>query len=281
MATSHILGMILAITSAAVWGSGDFCGGIATRRSSQLQVLTLSALSGLVILLGLLAASGMSIPTSRGALWAILAGISGALGIAMLYRALSVGRAATVAPLAAVIGATLPVIFSLLTVGIPPLGQQVGFVIAILGIWLVTSVNNGTPADSLSGTRLAVLAGIGFGGFFIFIAKTDQGTVLAPLIIARCAMLLIAVLITVLAGERLPKLNSNPIALLAGALDVGANVAYLLAVQFTRLDVAAVLSSLYPVMTVLLARTLTHEQVTRVQWAGVGLCFSAIALIAL
>jgi drug/metabolite transporter (DMT)-like permease len=126
---------------------------------------------------------------------------------------------------------------------------------------------------------LAFLSGIGFGGFFVFIAQVDREQVFAPILVARIVTLGIAFLMLKLHHISTPRLTSNPIALLAGVLDTGGNVFYLLATQFTRMDVAAVLASLYPASTVILATIILKERVTRTQWIGVSVCLMAVVLI--
>jgi len=113
------LGVIVALCSACVWGTGDFCGGRASTRMDSFQVLCLSALSGIVMLVALALATGESVHADRGMLWAAAAGLCTAVGIAALYRGLSIGNAATVAPMAAVTAALLPVVFGAATAGLP------------------------------------------------------------------------------------------------------------------------------------------------------------------
>jgi drug/metabolite transporter (DMT)-like permease len=128
---------------------------------------------------------------------------------------------------------------------------------------------------------LAVLAGIGFGGFFILLAQFETEAVFAPLLISRSGTVLVALVLLGLTGLKVPEPRSNPVTLLAGVLDTGGNIFYFLALQFARLDVVAVLVSLYPAATVILARMILKEKVTRPQWLGVGLCLTAITLIIL
>lgn len=281
MISGDWLGILFALTSAMVWGSGDFSGGLATRRNSQFQVLALSALSGLLLLVLFAALWGEAWPSARGFVWAGLAGAAGALGIAALYRGLSQGNAATVAPTAAVLGAVLPVVFGILLEGWPSLTRLAGFGLAIPGLGLVSMTSSPGGGPARQSFFLAVLAGVGFGGFFILIAQVEPGPVFTPLVVARSVALSIALLLLLARRTPLPALTANPIALLAGLLDAGGNIFYLLARQFTRLDVAAVLSSLYPAATVLLARLLLQETVSRPQALGALLCLLAAALIAL
>lgn len=275
----NFLGIFLALTSAFVWGSGDFSGGLATRRSHQFHVLALSTLSGIVVLLVFAGLWREALPSPRSDIYAMLAGVSGALGIAALYRALSLGNTAIVAPTAAVIGAALPVGFGILTAGMPSAPRLVGFVLAFLGIWLVSQSSTPSKVMLQRDFALACMAGVSFGGFFILIAQVEAGKVFMPLVVSRCMEFATALILLRLYRMPMPALNSNPTALLAGVLDVGGNIFYLLAKQYTRLEVAAVLASLYPVITVLLANLVLKEKVSLSQWLGVGVCLAAIALI--
>ena len=279
MLPSNILGILFALTSAIVWGSGDFTGGYATRRSSQYQILAVSALSGLIVLVIAALISRETFPSVRGALWSMLAGASGALGIAAFYRALSIGHNATVAPTAAVIGAIFPVVFNIFTVGFPSTIQMIGFGLAFAGIWLVSTNQSSDVAVPRQAFVLACLAGIGFGGFFISIGQVDQGKIFTPLIIARSLTFCTGIVLIKLNRQIIPALTANPLALLAGVLDAGGNLFYILAKQFTRLDIAAVLASLYPASTVILAAIILKEKITHLQVIGVLVCLGAIGLI--
>jgi drug/metabolite transporter (DMT)-like permease len=279
MVPTNIIGIFFAISSAAVWGSGDFSGGQAARKSHQYQVLMLAALSGMVVLIFCAILRGESIPSRHSILWAAMAGSAGALGMAALYRALSLGHTASVAPTSAITCAALPVLFGLITAGLPKTTQLLGFAVAFIGIWLVSRSTSAEEQTFREGMALAFLSGIGFGGFFIFIALVDKGQVFIPVLVARTITLVIALIMLGLKRIRLPSLTSNPIALVAGALDTGGNIFYLLATQFTRLDIAALLSSFYPAMTVILARIILKEDVSRPQWMGIVLCLIALMLM--
>jgi drug/metabolite transporter (DMT)-like permease len=277
--SANWLGILFGLTSAGIWGSGDFSGGRAARRSHPFQVLALSALAGITILLGCGLLWHETLPSLSGIGWAMLAGAAGTLGLASLYRALSMGHAATVAPTSAVISALLPVGFGILTAGVPSAARLAGFALALLGIWLVSRPAQPDHAVSPQGFLLACLAGVGFGTFLILIVQIEPGHVFLPLVVARCMQLGIVLILLRASRRPLPALASNPIALLAGILDAGGNVFYMLSQHYTRLDVAAVLSSLYPAPTVLLAWIILKEKVSRPQWAGVVVCLAAIVLI--
>ena len=277
----HVLGVLLALSSAVVWGSGDFSGGLATRRLDAFKVLAIVSLVGVVLLATIALIVGEPVPRMMTVFWAAAGGLAGALGIAALYKGLSLGNAAGVAPLSAVIGAVLPVAFGSATEGLPRATQFAGIVIAIIGIWLVTRVPDGARGMTRREVLLSVLAGSGFGCFFILIAQVPDGEIFAPLVVARAASLAAGVAVLVVRRQSVGIAAIRPIVVLAGILDAGGNVLYLMAKQFTRLDVAAVLASLYPATTVILARLILKENVSRPQWAGVAVCIIAVALIAL
>jgi drug/metabolite transporter (DMT)-like permease len=234
---------------------------------------------GLALLVGMAVARREPLSAPDDLIWAAAAGLAGATGLTAQYRALAVGRMGIVAPVAAVLGATVPVIFGAVAEGLPNAFKLAGFGLAILGVWLISRARTGSGrADGLG---LAVIAGLGFGLFFILIDQVSEDAVFWPLIAARVASL-VAMLTVALCSRRmgLPTRNALPVVLLAGTLDVGGNTFFLLASQSGRLDVASVLSSLYPAVTVILARAILKEHVTRVQGVGIAAALVAIPLIA-
>jgi drug/metabolite transporter (DMT)-like permease len=272
------LGHALALMSALVWGTADFVGGFAVRRASPFQVLVWSAISGMVLLLAGALLTGEPLPPANAAAWAAASGVAGALGISCLYSGLARGRVATVAPTAGVVTAALPVVVSLVMGGAPGATQLAGFACAALGIWFVARVPGGSDSGP-SGFGLAVLAGIGFGGFLVLIARVPPDLVFVPLAISRSLALAVALAATAVRREGVPPPAASPLAFLAGTLDASGNIFYVLARRSIRLDVAAVLSSLYPAATVLLAWLLSREAISRTQWLGAALCAVAVALI--
>jgi drug/metabolite transporter (DMT)-like permease len=273
-----LLGILCALAAAAVWGAGDLGGGLAARKLHQFQVLALSAASGIVLLVICWIARGEVIPPANAVMWSVLAGLSGACGIAALYHGLSLGNAALVAPTAGVVGALLPVTVTIVRQGLPTGMQIAGFACAIAGIWLVSKSSRMT-AESLRGLRIAVFAGFGLGGFLVLIAQVPDNLAFGPLTVARSVAFLVGLGSMSVRRLPFPGWSSNPIAVGTGVLDAAGTVFYVFARQYTRLDVAAVLSSMYPVSTVLLARVLLKEHVTFAQGVGVALCLAAVALI--
>lgn len=278
---TNLLGIMMAFVSALVWGSADFTGGMATRRRDQYQVLVLSALSGLGILVIAALIFRESFPTWNGVFWAALAGLSGTVGIAALYKGLAIGESAVVAPTSAVIGAGLPVAFGFLIDGLPDPLRLIGFLLAFVGIWIVSQTSTEKTGEHRKGFMLAVIGGLGFAGFMICMSRVDSAKVFTPLIVSRVMVLAGAWLMLKLTKKSFPSVRGNWISMLAGVLDAGGNIFFMLAKHFTRLDTAVVLSSLYPAATVILTGLILKERISLKQWGGVIICLAAIILITL
>lgn len=275
----EILGILFALMAAATWGTGDFSGGVAVKGTDQFRVVFVMVIPGILILALLAVAFHEPLPSSRDVLWSAGAGTCGALGIAALYRGLSIGSAATVAPTAAVLGAGLPMAFGSLLIGLPGPARMAGFLLAMAGIWLVSRTAGGHAKGDSQGVAHAIIAGTGFGSYFILMGQVEHGLVFCPLTCAKISALGITLLILLVRREGIPRLPGSPLALLAGVFDAGGNAFYMLARQYTRIDVAAVLSSMYPIVTVILAGVVLKQKVSPAQWCGITLCMAAIALI--
>ncbi len=280
MFVAQATGILIALGAAVAWGGADFSGGLASRRAGPLQVLALSRLAGFACYATVALAGREPLPPAASLGWALAAGMSGALGLAALYNGLATGRAALVVPISGVVGAAIPVAFAAMVSGVLPPVQQGGLLTALVGIFLVSRGHGSRGAGRSRGLTFGMLAGVGFGGFFLCLAHVAPGFVFTPLAVAGCGSLVTAVIVLIASGARLPSPRRSPTALLAGALDATGAVCYLLAVGWVRLDVAAVLSSLYPAITVLLFWAILRERVSRAQWGGLLLCVAAIALIA-
>lgn len=281
----ELLAIAYGLTSAAVWGAGDFSGGFASKRGNVYTVVLLSQVVGLVCLLTLALLLEGTLPPVRDLLFGALAGLAGVIGILALYTGLARGRMGVVAPTTAVLSATIPVVVGIVTEGIPPILVLVGFGLAVTAVWLLSG---GGQADGIRRDELglAFLAGLGFSLFFVFIDKVSAGVVFWPLTAARIAsvpLLLIFLFSRQMpsAQWQLPVRSVLPIVALSGILDSGGNYFFALATQTGRLDIAAVLASLYPASTVLLARLILKEKLGPRQWTGVGVALVALILIAL
>jgi len=275
---SKLLSPGLSLAAAASWGAADFSGGIASKSANVFGVVVVAHATGLVFLTLLALVSGERVPGAVPLLWGALAGVIGAIGLAALYRALAIGKMGIVAPLSAVITAIVPLLFGFLTEGLPGALPIAGFAVALVSIWLIAA---GPGAAETQGVGLAVVAGVGFGGFLLFIKLAGATAVFWPLVSARSASFLLMLAIALASGRPWnPARGRVGVMILAGILDAGANALFVLAAHSGRLDVAAVLSSLYPASTVILARVVLKEHLSRPQRVGMVAALVAVALIA-
>lgn len=278
MIGQDIAAVAFGLASALSWGAGDFSGGLASKRVPVWTVVVIGHSVGLLLMVGLALLWGEPLPPRVDLVWGFAAGMAGVVGIVALYQALAIGRMGLVAPVSAVITAALPALFGMMTEGLPSALTLVGFGLALLAVWLVAGA--GGAEGGRAGLGLALLAGCGFGVFFILLDRAGESAIFWPLAAARCGSLAL-VLPIALARRQLvhPAPGMLGVVLLSGALDVAGNAFFVLATQSGRLDVAAILSSLYPASTVLLAALLLGERVTRPQLAGIAAALAAIVLI--
>ena len=272
--------ILLGLASAAAWGAGDFSGGLASKRTSAYSVVILSQFVSLVLLV----LSAVLIPEGANSLRDMIlggiAGVCGAAGLVALYSGLARGPMGVVAPITAVVAAIVPVIFSILNEGFPAMEVFVGFIIALIAVWLISQGDQDAKIH-LSDLRLPIIAGFGFGIFFILIDQVSSNAILWPLVSARSALILVVFIVGMLSRNiELPVLTRLPIIALAGIFDTGGNVFFALATRVGRLDISAILSSLYPAATVVLAWIILKERLAMRQWIGILLALVAVILIA-
>jgi uncharacterized membrane protein len=273
------LTVFFGLASALTWGAGDFCGGLATRKSNVLSVVLVSQIVGGTFLAILALIFQEALPSLDSMLFGSLAGLAGAVGLIGLYSGLAQGRMGIVAPLTAVLAATLPILFGLLTEGFPPILNVAGFGLALVAVWFLAGVGRST-AVSRTELGYALLAGTGFALFFIFIDQATDELVFWPLVAARIASVVcLGLLVLMRRSWQRPPRDQLPIIFLTGIFDALGNAFFAAAARVGRLDIAAVLASLYPVSTVLLAQLVLHERLNRSQWIGVGLALLALVLI--
>jgi drug/metabolite transporter (DMT)-like permease len=219
------------------------------------------------------------VPSPADVAWALGAGVAGGIGITALYGGLAAGRMGVVAPVTGLIAATIPVLVGTVVEGLPRPLVAVGIGVALVAVVLVGRTHD--PEDGPSGLPYGLLAGAGIGAFNVFVAQFGEGRVFGPFTIVRLVevVLIGAVILVARRPWRLARPLLAPVALV-GVLDTAGNAFFIGATQFGRLDVAAVLSSLYPVTTVILAIVLLRERVTPSHALGIGLAAVAVGLIA-
>ena len=277
--------VLLALGAAAAYGLSDFVGGVASKRASPWSVALVAQLVGGVVVLGLAGVASGGTPDRESLLWALVAVVANGIGTGFLYRGLSSGRMGVVAPVSGV-GATLvPVAVGLVTGERPSGLVWLGIVAALPGIWLVArepvdeDVAGDPPAGS--GALDGVLAGLGFGALFAALAQIPESAGFLPLALNQLvAGLVIVVMATALRVAWLPRERAAGFGAVSGVLGASATAAFMLATQSGLLTVTAVLASLYPAVTVLLAATVLREHVHRSQAVGLVLCGVAVTLVA-
>jgi drug/metabolite transporter (DMT)-like permease len=277
------LGIVLALAASACWGVADFFGGLQSRRLSALTVVLGVETAGLLIVGVLVLATGRSVPGGEDAAWAVVAGLAGVLGLTCFYRALAIGTMSIVAPISST-GVALPVLVGLTRGDRLSAAQAAGLACAVVGV-LLAGREEGEDAEAAAASRqgvlLALAAAAGFGTYFVGSAEAADGGVLWTLLLARAAAVPVLALLAL--ATRAPLIPARRDALrlvLIGALDLTATGLYALATTKGLLAVVAVLGALYPVATVLLARALLGERLSRVQDAGVLAALAGVALIA-
>ncbi len=277
-----MLSILFGLSSALIWGAADFTGGIASRRADAYRTVFLSEIIGLVLLLAAALLTGAPLAAWSELAWSAAAGALGCSGLVMLYISFADGKMSTAAPISALTSAALPIVAGSFLEGLPGPLKFLGFGLALSAIWLISKDHNAAmPAHlRLADLRLPLLSGVFFGTYFILMDRGTQSTVLWPMIASRTAgALAIGAYVLTRGGPLLPPRRVWPLISLNALLDISGNALYILAARAGRLDVAAVLGSLYPGSTVLLAWLLLREKITRLQIVGILAALAAIALM--
>ena len=274
----ELLAVSFALLSAISWGAGDFSGGVASRRLSPYLTALLVHTTGLLLFTLLALLRGESFQPQDGP-WSVGAGLAGFVGLVFLYRAFEAGQMGLASPVAGVVGAGLAALLGFVLEGLPTPLQLLGLGLGLLGVWLAARSEGGYNPSR--GLVYAFLAGLGFGGYFALINQVDG--LFWPSALAKLTAATLMLGMTWGAGllrQGAGFTASLGLVGLAGILDAGGNLFFLVAAQAGRLDVAATISSLYPASTTLLAWGLLGEHLGRSQTVGVLLSLVAIALIA-
>jgi len=275
------LSYLLAVLSAGAYGGADFLGGLATKRSTPYSVVVFSQLAGLILVLIALPLLPHSVPTARDSAWGAASGLAGGVGVALLYRGLAIGVMSVVAPVTAVCSVIIPVVVGVAQ-GERPAGQAIaGVLLAIVAIVLVSQSDHAEPGKrATTGLGIAIASGICIGVFLVLLQRTGPSAGLWPLAAARVVSVLCFIMVAMVVREKLRLTQrAAPLVISGGALDMVANMLYLLAVRQGPLGIVATLTSLYPASTVVLARLLLRERLRAVQLGGVVCATVAIVLI--
>ena len=272
--------IIFGLSAALGWGAADFTGGLASRRTGAYRTVFYGEAVGLIFIIAALLIIREPLPNLAPLGMALFAGAIGTTGLLMLFHAMEAGKMSIAAPVSALMAATLPVVAGTLLEGSPGLLTFFGFAFSLSAIWLISREegNRSRILVHVKELRLPLLAGIGFGTYFVLVHKAAQESTYWTMLASRIGgvLVMIAFMIARRKNWHVSR-NAWPLILLNGSLDIAGNGFYILASQVGRLDVAAMLSSLYPAVTVLLAAILLKERVARSQ--GLGILLALIAII--
>jgi drug/metabolite transporter (DMT)-like permease len=279
------MAVLLGLASALTYGTADFIGGLVTRRNPATRVVFLGKSAGLVLYLVAIPLIGAEF-TAAAWVWGLPAGVAGAVGIAFLYHGLAHGRMSVVAPITAVVSGIMPVLFGLGLGERPAPLQMVGVAVAILAVALISTVPEPGPRTSLrerlsrSGVPDALLSGLGLGGFLILITRAGEDSGAWVLVAAQVGQIaLMGLLVVVTRTSVLPDPGTGKGVATTGVLDSAGTILYLLGTRLGLISVVAVLTSLYPAATVLLAKVFLQDRLSRSQVVGLALALAGVIML--
>ena len=284
---------LLALAAAVLWGGGDFSGGMSVKTAggtmgAALRVIVLSHSASLGVLLAAVWWRGDAFPHGAPLAWGLVAGATAGIALACFYVALSRGAMGASAALSGLLAAAIPAAVSASAEGSPGVMRTVGFLVAGMAIWLIAAGPNPEAKPADRGTVwLAVAGGVGFGVYFVALKFAGAAGVIWPLATARmgsltvCSLLVGGMALGTRAGEARFRLTRLVVGWAMGGvlLDTSGNLLFIMATRAGRLDVAAVLASLYPASTILLAAWTLHERPTRRQGLGMAAAAAAVVMI--
>lgn len=278
-----MISVLFGLSSALSWGGGDFVGGLASRKTGAYRAVMYAEIFGLLLLLGALAIWGEPMLGWQNLLLAGAAGLIGSTGLLVLYQAMITGQMSIATPVSALLAAVLPVVVGAFLEGLPALAKIAGFVLALAAVWLVAQEAGGkTQLRRLADLRLPLFAGLCFGTYFIIMHEASGSALIWPMVASRTGGALVLLAFMLLRRESWGMaVNVWPLVAVNTVLDIGGNAFYILAGQAGRMDVAAVLGSLYPGATVILAWLILKEKINLLQKSGILIALVAIALMTL
>jgi drug/metabolite transporter (DMT)-like permease len=296
--------ILLALAAAASWGGGDFSGGMGVKAvggstAGALRVVLIAHAASLAVLLIILGVQHAPFPHGAPLAWGVVAGVTAGISLTAFYIALARGAMGGSAALSGLLAAAIPAAVSSVLEGVPAPIRLVGFVLALAAIWLIAAgpspesqhaVDGSAPTEKSSTTLvLALVGGIGFGIYFVALRLANPLGVLEPIAIARsaslvtCALLLVGVSVRSKRASIAERVKVTRMAVVwalgVALLDTGGNLLFIAATRSGRLDIAAVLASLYPAGTILLAAWHLHERPTRRQLTGMAIAAAAVVMI--
>lgn len=272
------LAIFFGFSCAVIWGAADFSGGMAVKRTNPYGAVIAAHGVSLILLLILAGIIREPLPPTSDLLWGCAAGVGGGMGLTLLYRALAFGQMGIASPVSALVAAGLPVLVGTFSEGFPGIPIWIGFALALVAVWLVSG-GVGVKFE-FQKILLPLLSGVGFAGFLIFLDRGSGQSILWPLIATRVASISsLLIFSTITRQSWVPTRDSWVAILLSSVLDSSGNALYALSAQLGRMDVAAVLASLYPGSTVLLAWFILKERITPLQMVGIAIALAAIVLI--
>ena len=274
---------VSSLAAVLLWGTSDFAGGYGARRANTFVLTAFSHLCAFAVMAPVAMTQHGAFPNRASIFWAVLAGALGGFSIAIFYRALAAGRMGLAAPVAALLGAAIPTLVDIALEGAPSRWSILGFALAVLALWLITrpeASGEDNESGHPKGVAAAALSGVGFAGFYLCVhqATGSPSWVAAITRIGSFGATAIAVLAT-RAPLELDR-TSAAIAAVAGSLDVSGSALFVFASEHGRLDEAVVITSLYPAVTVLLARIVLKEHFSRWKFVGLLAALAAVPLIA-
>ena len=273
------------VTAVFLWGAADFAGGYGSRRANAFVLTAFSHICAFGLMFAIALGQHGAFPSRASIIWAVIAGASGGFSLALFYRALASGQMGLTAPVAALVGAAIPTMVDIALEGAPSRWTIGGFVLAVLAIWLITrpepsSENKEESSGRPAGVGMAALAGVGFAGFYLCIHQATGSPVWVAAISRTGSFTATAIAVM---ATRAPLALDRPrvvLGMLAGFLDITASALFIFASQHGRLDEAVLITSLYPAVTVVLARFVLKEHFSRWKVVGLLAALAAVPMLA-
>jgi drug/metabolite transporter (DMT)-like permease len=279
-----LISILFGLVSAISWGAGDFTGGLASRKTGAYRTVFFGEVIGSMIILVVALIVWQPVPAWPVWLISVAAGALGTTGLLLLYHSMTKGLMSIATPVSALLAAVLPVAIGSFTESLPTLLTFIGFIFALAAVWLISQSKDGVKnlLTHIADLRLPLLAGVGFGLYFVLIHAATRTATLWPMTASRMGgIIILTIYMTIRRETWKVEKGAWGLILLNGILDIGGNLFFVLAGQTGRLDVSSVLSSLYPGMTVILAWFILKERLSRTQWIGIIAAMIAIVLFTL